>query len=81
MPMLAVLKGKFQADGKMQPVAYAQVIEQAVRVIIILLGTWIVVSTSKNGMKVPDYVLSKFTEEEISDMAHAVKKSADACEA
>lgn len=46
MPMLAVLKGKFQADGRMQPVAYAQVIEQAVRVIIILLGTWIVVSTS-----------------------------------
>lgn len=35
----------------------------------------------KNGIKVPDYVLSKFPDEEKSDMVHAVKKSADACEA
>ncbi len=34
----------------------------------------------KNGMKVPDYVLSKFLEEEISEIEQAVKKSADACE-
>ncbi|WP_313894752.1 polysaccharide biosynthesis protein [Psychrobacillus sp.] len=46
MPMLAVLKGEFQSDGRMGPVAYAQVVEQAVRVSVILLGTWIVVSNS-----------------------------------
>lgn len=46
MPMLAVLKGEFQADGRMGPVAYAQVVEQAVRVSVILIGTWIVVSTN-----------------------------------
>lgn len=34
----------------------------------------------KNGMKVPDYVLSRFSEEEIEEMRAAVKKSADACE-
>jgi PTH1 family peptidyl-tRNA hydrolase len=35
----------------------------------------------KNGMKVPDYVLGRFTVEEGPDMRHAVQKSADACEA
>ena len=34
----------------------------------------------KNGMKVPDYVLSKFTEEELPEIEAAVKNSADACE-
>lgn len=34
-----------------------------------------------NGMKVPDYVLSRFSEEEKADVIAAVKKSADACEA
>ena len=46
MPFLAVLKGSFQAEGQMAPVAYAQIIEQAVRVSVILIGAWIVVSTS-----------------------------------
>ncbi|TQR18194.1 putative polysaccharide biosynthesis protein [Psychrobacillus vulpis] len=46
MPMLAVLKGEFQSDGRMGPVAYAQVIEQVVRVTVILLGTWIIISNS-----------------------------------
>lgn len=46
MPMLAVLKGDFQSDGRMQPVAYAQILEQAVRVFVILFGTWIIVSNS-----------------------------------
>jgi peptidyl-tRNA hydrolase, PTH1 family len=32
------------------------------------------------GMSVPDYVLSKFREEEMPDIKEAVKKSADACE-
>lgn len=38
------------------------------------------VDRPKNGMKVSDYVLSRFTEDEKSDIEHAVKKSADACE-
>ncbi|MFC3210631.1 putative polysaccharide biosynthesis protein [Planomicrobium okeanokoites] len=43
MAPLAVMKGHFQAGSRMQPVAYAQVIEQAIRVTVILLGTWFVV--------------------------------------
>ncbi|MFJ8066758.1 oligosaccharide flippase family protein [Psychrobacillus sp. NPDC096426] len=46
IPMLAVLKGQFQSNGHMQPVAYAQIVEQATRVAVILLGTWIVISKS-----------------------------------
>ncbi|MEK3979392.1 polysaccharide biosynthesis protein [Psychrobacillus sp. FSL K6-2836] len=46
MPMLAVLKGDFQSEGHMQPVAYAQVVEQVVRVFVILFGTWLIVSNS-----------------------------------
>lgn len=44
MPVLAVLKGLFQSRNDMAPVAYAQVAEQAARVTVILIGTWIVVS-------------------------------------
>src|SRR5690606_10193795 len=40
MAPLAVMKGSFQAGSRMQPVAYAQVTEQAIRVAVILLGTW-----------------------------------------
>ncbi|MEK3936394.1 polysaccharide biosynthesis protein [Sporosarcina sp. FSL W7-1349] len=43
MPALAVLKGSFQAEGNMVPVAVSSVGEQAVRVCIILVGTWIAV--------------------------------------
>ncbi|PSL27125.1 PTH1 family peptidyl-tRNA hydrolase [Planomicrobium soli] len=32
------------------------------------------------GMKVPDYVLSRFSKEEAPEVAEAVKKSAEACE-
>lgn len=45
MPPLAVLKGFFQHSNDMAPVAYAQVSEQAVRVSVILLGTWFVLSS------------------------------------
>lgn len=38
------------------------------------------VDRPKNGMKVPDYVLSNFTEDEKPEINLAVKKSADACE-
>lgn len=45
MPVLALLKGSFQAEGRMEPVAYGQVVEQTVRVTVILAGTFIVVKT------------------------------------
>ncbi|RNF38359.1 polysaccharide biosynthesis protein [Planococcus salinus] len=45
MPPLAVLKGYFQSRNDMAPVAYAQVSEQAIRIAVILLGTWIVVTS------------------------------------
>lgn len=39
MPLVALLKGTFQASNDMRPVAYAQVFEQTIRVAIILVGT------------------------------------------
>ena len=51
MPMLAVLKGEFQADGRMGYVAYAQVVEQAIRVSVILFGTWLVLLNSMDLYK------------------------------
>jgi len=45
MPVLALLKGSFQAEGRMEPIAYGQVVEQTVRVTVILAGTFIVVKT------------------------------------
>lgn len=38
------------------------------------------VDRPENGMKVPDYVLSNFSEDEKIEMIHAVKNSANACE-
>ena len=43
MPALAVLKGSFQSEGQMVPVAVSGVGEQAFRVVVILVGTWIAV--------------------------------------
>ncbi|MBJ8112465.1 aminoacyl-tRNA hydrolase [Bacillus cereus group sp. N6] len=34
----------------------------------------------KNGMKVVDYVLGRFTSEEIPDVSYSIEKAADACE-
>jgi O-antigen/teichoic acid export membrane protein len=42
MPALAVMKGTFQSRTMMQPVAYAQVFEQSIRVAVILIGTVII---------------------------------------
>lgn len=42
MPALAVLKGAFQSEGRMVPVAISGVGEQAFRVVVILVGTWLV---------------------------------------
>ncbi|MGE6370531.1 putative polysaccharide biosynthesis protein [Planococcus kocurii] len=44
MAPLAVLKGYFQSANNMAPVAYAQVLEQGIRVTVILAGAWLVVS-------------------------------------
>lgn len=46
MPLLAILKGSFQSRGLLEPIAYGQVFEQAVRVALILLGTVIIMNTS-----------------------------------
>ncbi|MGN7388855.1 putative polysaccharide biosynthesis protein [Sporosarcina sp. SAFN-015] len=43
MPMLAVLKGSFQSEGQMTPVAVSNVGEQVFRVAVILIGTWLAV--------------------------------------
>ncbi|MFJ7953688.1 oligosaccharide flippase family protein [Lysinibacillus sp. NPDC096418] len=48
MPALAVLKGGFQSRGIMEPVAYAQVVEQTVRVCVILAGTFLIMTTTKS---------------------------------
>ena len=48
MPLLAILKGNFQADSRMQPIAYAQVFEQTVRVAIILVGTLLLLSYTQS---------------------------------
>lgn len=48
MPFLAIYKGLFQSMGVMQPVAYAQVVEQTVRVAVILGGTWMIMSTTES---------------------------------
>ena len=45
MPALAVLKGSFQSEGRMLPVAVSGVGEQAFRVTVILIGTWIAIRT------------------------------------
>lgn len=46
MPVLALIKGSFQSKGHMEPIAYGQVVEQTIRVIVILVGTYLVM---KNG--------------------------------
>ncbi|MFJ7738653.1 oligosaccharide flippase family protein [Lysinibacillus sp. NPDC097287] len=48
MPALAVIKGGFQSRGIMEPIAYAQVAEQTVRICVILAGTFIIMTTTKS---------------------------------
>ncbi|WP_155594071.1 putative polysaccharide biosynthesis protein [Lysinibacillus cavernae] len=48
MPALAILKGGFQSRGIMEPIAYGQVLEQAIRVTVILAGTYIIMTTTKS---------------------------------
>lgn len=51
MPFLAVLKGSFQSTGHMTPVAISGVGEQASRVMIVLIGTWIAVTSGASLYK------------------------------
>lgn len=48
MPALAIMKGGFQSRGIMEPIAYAQVLEQTIRVTVILAGTFIIMTTTKS---------------------------------
>lgn len=48
MPLLALMKGMFQSQGEMKPVANAQVFEQLIRVTIILVCAYVVMATSKS---------------------------------
>lgn len=48
IPFLAIFKGSYQAYNEMQRIAYAQLLEQAFRVVIILGGTLIVMQTTKS---------------------------------
>ena len=45
MPALAVLKGSFQSEGQMVPVAVSGIGEQLFRVMVILIGTYIAIRT------------------------------------
>ena len=48
LPFTAILKGDYQAGNDMQTIAYAQLIEQLTRVVIILGGTLVVMATTKS---------------------------------
>ncbi|RHW31740.1 polysaccharide biosynthesis protein [Lysinibacillus yapensis] len=48
MPILALLKGSFQAKAEMKPVAYAQIFEQSIRVAVILIGSVVIMETNKS---------------------------------
>ncbi|WP_341301145.1 polysaccharide biosynthesis protein [Lysinibacillus sp. FSL H8-0500] len=48
MPALAILKGGFQSRGMMEPIAYAQVLEQMIRITVILAGTFIIMATTNS---------------------------------
>ncbi|AOV06304.1 putative polysaccharide biosynthesis protein [Sporosarcina ureilytica] len=57
MPFLAILKGNFQAYGHMVPVAVSGVGEQASRVIIVIIGTWLVVTSGASLYKAGEIAL------------------------
>lgn len=57
MPALAVLKGSFQSQGRMIPVAVSGVGEQAFRVAVILIGTWVAVRAGASLYKVGEIAM------------------------
>lgn len=48
MPILAIMKGSYQAKAEMTPVAYAQIFEQSIRVAVILIGSIVVMNTTQS---------------------------------
>lgn len=48
MPFLALLKSIYQTTERLAPLAYAQMVEQAVRVTFILLGAYVVLSWTQD---------------------------------
>lgn len=57
LPFLAVLKGVFQSEGQMIPVAISNVSEQLFRVIIVLAGTWIAVRAGTSLYKIGEITM------------------------
>ena len=57
VPLLATMKGSLQAQGKFRPIAYANVVEQVVRVFVILSGAYFVVQTSRPLYEAAQYAL------------------------
>ncbi|ARK24967.1 hypothetical protein SporoP37_10030 [Sporosarcina sp. P37] len=57
LPFLAVLKGVFQSEGQMIPVAISNVSEQLLRVVIVLAGTWIAVRTGTSLYKIGEITM------------------------
>lgn len=48
MPILTLRKAAFQASGNMTPIAYSQVLEQFIRVVIIVFGTYFALQISNS---------------------------------
>ncbi|GKV66684.1 MULTISPECIES: putative polysaccharide biosynthesis protein [Sporosarcina] len=57
LPFLAVLKGTFQSEGRMIPVAISNVSEQLLRVVIVLAGTWIAVKAGTSLYKIGEITM------------------------
>ncbi|MDV6378976.1 oligosaccharide flippase family protein [Sporosarcina sp. GW1-11] len=57
LPFLAVLKGVFQSEGQMIPVAISNVSEQLFRVIIVLVGTWFAVRAGTSLYKIGEITM------------------------
>ncbi|EGQ23171.1 MOP superfamily multidrug/oligosaccharidyl-lipid/polysaccharide flippase transporter [Sporosarcina newyorkensis 2681] len=57
LPFLAVLKGVFQSEGQMIPVAISNVSEQLFRVVIVLAGTWLAVRAGTSLYKIGEITM------------------------
>ncbi|AXI00733.1 polysaccharide biosynthesis protein [Sporosarcina sp. PTS2304] len=57
LPFLAVLKGAFQSEGQMIPVAISNISEQLFRVLIVLTGTWFAVKAGTSLYKIGEITM------------------------
>ncbi|PIC63679.1 hypothetical protein CSV79_10615 [Sporosarcina sp. P13] len=57
LPFLAVLKGVFQSEGQMVPVAISNVLEQLFRVIVVLAGTWFAIKAGTSLYKIGEITM------------------------